>query len=196
MLHVITRMMIAPWTSEPISQNDDQSFHTGEFAVPSLTGRALIFVRGSYPFVKSRFVKLASFAEPKRSETADKLVLDSRRKCVSWTIQSCTIRRNFYINNQKRDICMRIRKYRHGSATRICNCHIPHGVVKGRLFARATPVHIYTRHNSLNTEKSPPPPPFLESLLARNWTAFEGRQGNLEFSAVSRTQPERYFQAK
>lgn len=26
----------------------------------------------------------------------------------------------------------------------------------------------------------------LESLLARNWTAFEGRQGNLEFSAVSR----------
>lgn len=27
---------------------------------------------------------------------------------------------------------------------------------------------------------------FLESLLARNWTAFEGRQGNLEFSAVAR----------
>lgn len=39
---------------------------------------------------------------------------------------------------------------------------------------------------SLNARGSPSArAPFLESLLARNWTAFEGRQGNLEFSAVS-----------
>lgn len=95
--------------SNSIFRNDDQSFRTGEFAVPCVAGaHALIFVRESYPFAKSRFAKLASFSETRQrispsqihdGELENRLLLTPRRTPVRRVVPL-----EFRMNKLKREV--------------------------------------------------------------------------------------------
>lgn len=145
--------------------------------LPSRT-RAYLHARGSYPFAKSRFAKLASFAGTKRRISSSQIhggraVLYYSRKVLSRCVPFENEKFYTFINESNRDI------------RDVCPGNI-HSMYPSQLQYRRIQTNDLPLWRFLERGQISAPAPFLESLLARNWTAFEGRQGNLEFSAVAR----------